>query len=133
MRPPDDRRAAAAPWLEKAQDDLDAARLYLESDRVATWIAGFHLQQAVEKAMKGLLVLSGRTPPRTHDLVRLADLLDELGAPLPIALSDLLALLPFAVEDRYPLLTDAASSREDVRALLPGAEAAIQALRAGIA
>ena len=28
----------------------------------------FHAQQCIEKLMKGLLILRGVTPPRTHDL-----------------------------------------------------------------
>ena len=44
---------------------------------------GFHAQQAVEKAMKAVLVLEGVAFPRTHDLEFLAARLRERRVDLP--------------------------------------------------
>ena len=72
--------------------------------------ASFHAQQAVEKAMKAILCLSGIEFRRTHDLLELADTLASSGKELPVADDQLLRLTPYAVEFRYddqalPLLT----------------------------
>ncbi len=73
-------------WLSFAQDDLRVAEIVLD-ERIYHQ-ACFHAQQCVEKALKGVLISSGRRSPRTHsitDLVSLlspgfaADLAEELG------------------------------------------------------
>ena len=46
-------RLRARQWYEKAVGDLEAARACLDSARVPTWKGGFHVQQAVEKALNG--------------------------------------------------------------------------------
>jgi HEPN domain-containing protein len=59
----------------------------------------FHSQQCAEKAIKGLLLLQGTTPPRTH---RLGDLLTLL-APSPFAAGMNIQLLDrFYIPTRYP-------------------------------
>jgi HEPN domain-containing protein len=60
-------------WWAYAERDLDTARALLGAGR---WEAvSFFAQQAVEKALKALVVLaSGELPPRVHDLVRPAEL-----------------------------------------------------------
>jgi HEPN domain-containing protein len=56
---------------------------------------GFTAQQAVEKLLKALIVLSEQHPPRSHDLQELAQL---AGVPIPDVLLDLQV---FAVDARY--------------------------------
>ncbi len=58
-------------WISKAQSDLRAARLLREQEPGLIEPACFHMQQAIEKALKGVLLLHEQRPPRTH---RLADL-----------------------------------------------------------
>jgi len=53
--------------LQKAEGDCTAVRVLLEREEIADDIVGFHAQQAVEKAMKAVLSLSGVDYPRTHD------------------------------------------------------------------
>lgn len=58
-------------WTERAQYDLETARAMLQAGRYLYVV--FCSQQAVEKALKGLIVLrTGETPPRLHNLARLA-------------------------------------------------------------
>ena len=53
MPPPEaGPQLVAARWLERAQGDLAAARALLAAPGAPAWTAGFHLQQAVEKALK---------------------------------------------------------------------------------
>ncbi|MBN1508300.1 MAG: HEPN domain-containing protein [Sedimentisphaerales bacterium] len=69
-------------------------------------IFGFHVQQAVEKALKAWLCAQGMTFPRTHDLDELGALLEETGQRLPAFLSDLLEFTDFAVAFRYEAFPD---------------------------
>jgi len=65
-------------------------------------VACFHGQQAVEKLIKALLVLSGAPFARTHDLIQLFRLLPA-DVSLPLPLTDLAPLNRYAVEARYPI------------------------------
>lgn len=56
---------------------------------------GFLAQQALEKILKGWIVLHDQNPPFTHNLSQLSE---QANLPLQTAL---LALQPYAVEVRY--------------------------------
>jgi HEPN domain-containing protein len=61
----------------------------------------FHAQQAAEKAIKAVLVVRGITPPRTHNIGTLLDLIPTDIAQ-PDNLREAAALTDFAVMSRYP-------------------------------
>ena len=94
-------------WVEKAQYDLDTAKAMLESGRYLYVV--FCCQQAVEKALKGLIALrTGETPPRLHNLPRLAEVARLEVAP---AKAEVMRFLTsYYVQSRYPeeLALDAA-------------------------
>jgi HEPN domain-containing protein len=69
-------------------------------------IFGFHVQQAVEKALKAWLCLLGVAFPRTHDLDELGALLEEAGQHIPEFLPPLLEFTDFAVTFRYDAFAD---------------------------
>lgn len=59
----------AGRWLEFASEDLTVADLVLSQSIFRQ--ACFHAQQAVEKALKGLLVVRSGTYPKSHSLEQL--------------------------------------------------------------
>ena len=59
-------------WLDRAMDDIRATRVLLR-DGIAMQ-AAFHLQQAIEKTLKALLVAARQDVRKTHDLDTLAEL-----------------------------------------------------------
>lgn len=65
-------REEVAHWVGKARSD----RLNVENNLAASEIPWdtvcFHCQQAAEKLLKALLVKTGQSVPRTHDLLDLA-------------------------------------------------------------
>ena len=94
--PPDDPRE----WLNRARSDLALARterpdVYLED-------LCFHAQQAVEKAVKALLIARQVDFPYTHDIAQLLTLLENAGQPLPEPIRGAERLTRFAVFARYP-------------------------------
>jgi HEPN domain-containing protein len=97
MKPP------AREWVDKAEADYTAALLLRKSRKKhARDIVCFHLQQCLEKYLKGRLEEGGVSYPKTHDLERLLDLLLPLE-PLWSALKQpLIAATNYAVEVRYP-------------------------------
>lgn len=100
-------------WLQFAAEDLQVAELILAAGIYNQ--ACFHSQQCAEKAVKGLLLLQGKTPPRTH---LLGDLL-ALLAPDPFTSSlDIQLLDRFYIPTRYPdalpgSLAEGLPTRED--------------------
>jgi HEPN domain-containing protein len=89
-------------WLVKAASDLAAGRLVVEGDGPYD-TACFHAQQAIEKSLKGFLVLRKQPAPRTHDLEELQQLCLAL-APLPgLPDLDLVEATDYGVMARYDL------------------------------
>ena len=93
---PDDPRE----WLNRARCDLALARM--EAPGIYLEDLCFHAQQAVEKALKVLLIHYHVAFPYVHDLARLLTLLDEAGEPIPDDIRDAAQLTSFAVLARYP-------------------------------
>jgi HEPN domain-containing protein len=92
----------AQEWLRFAQNDLRAARRLQGDPDILPNAVAFHAQQAVEKAIKGLLIHAGVPFPFTHDLRQLFELYRRQGAPVPFALAALDELTPYAGHRRYP-------------------------------
>jgi uncharacterized protein len=96
------RWEAVERWLVKAEADRRAAELCLSSGPALHGIAAFHCQQAVEKLLRGFLVLAGKRSRKTHSL-------GELGALAQPAFPDIADLVTgatdwsrWAFEFRYP-------------------------------
>lgn len=102
--------SAPEQWIERAKYDLETARAMLQAERYLYVV--FCCQQAVEKALKALIVVrSGGTPPRLHNLVRLAERaglrLDETRT------EQLTRLSSYYIPARYPGEMPAPSSAAD--------------------
>ena len=63
-----DRREEAVRWCSIAIDDAEVARLCLDAYEPKLAVGAYHCQQAIEKLMKGLLVLANVPFSKTHDL-----------------------------------------------------------------
>ena len=90
-------------WVDKAEADYTAALLFRGSrKKFIRDITCFHLQQCVEKYLKGRMAEEGMAFPKTHDLEKLLDLVvkvEPLWETLRQALS---AISNHAVEGHYP-------------------------------
>ena len=73
----------AAHLLRLARKDHQAMRALSDPKVAAVETFGFHAQQAVEKALKAWLDLSGQLYPRIHDLDELFRRLRQHGATVP--------------------------------------------------
>jgi len=78
----------------------------IEDQRLAPEIIAFHAQQAVEKALKALLVLRQVEFPRTHDLGTLLRLCKAAGFQGVTDIAGVVTLTRYAVASRYPGETD---------------------------
>jgi HEPN domain-containing protein len=88
-------------WLQIARSDLAFAEMAPPPGAMYEQLC-FHAQQAVEKALKGLLLqLAGHDAPKIHDIASLLDLMAKHIA-YPPDLADAAALTVYAVITRYP-------------------------------
>ncbi len=95
-----DRTLDPSEWLRFERSDLVFARLEMQPGMLFE-MAGFHAQQAAEKAIKAVIVqITGEAPPRTHDI---GYLLLHVPPPMRVGRPDEVAQLTrYAVTARYP-------------------------------
>jgi HEPN domain-containing protein len=96
----DDLSRYISQWLEKANHDLSNARLVIEHNHEILDTALFHIQQAIEKSLKGLLFHYKQDFQRSHDLVYLKELCSKHT--LVFSEFDFRKINEFAVAIRYP-------------------------------
>lgn len=110
--PPEDPRE----WLNRARSNLVLARawsadVYLED-------LCFNAQQAVEKAIKALLIQHNIEFPYVHDLSRLLTVLEKAGQEIPESIKQAERLTRFAVFSRYPGISPPVTQEEYKEAVL---------------
>ena len=117
-------------WLIIAEQDLHRVGVLLASEDSEG--AGFHLQQALEKALKAFLIYSGWRLQRTHNLVSLLDFalaydpgLEEFR-PLCKEVSE------YYFAERYPGIGHAGPGMVEVRDNLAKAQVIVVKIRADI-
>ncbi|MFC1712298.1 HEPN domain-containing protein [Candidatus Poribacteria bacterium] len=97
-----DKEKRVLGWFEKADQDLLTAEVILNLAVPMPGIVCFHIQQCVEKYLKGLLVFHGLKARRTHDLVRLLNECSDIDFSFTRWEEACIQLTVYAVETRYP-------------------------------
>jgi predicted nucleotidyltransferase len=107
------RWEAVERWLKKAEDDRRVAAGCMAMVPPVPGSAAFHCQQAVEKLLRGFLVLAGRRSRKTHSLSELVTLAQPPKRPAGPAvrgvpeIADLVTAVgkwsSWAFDFRYPL------------------------------
>ena len=109
--PPDDPRE----WLNRARSNLVLAQT--PGEGISLEDLCFNLQQAVEKAIKALLIKHGVAFPYVHDIGELLILLEDVGQSVPEIIRQSARLTRFAVFTRYPGLAPPIAHKEYCEAL----------------
>jgi HEPN domain-containing protein len=90
-------------WIEKGEADYRTAeREFIAQDGFNYDAVCFHAQQCIEKLMKALLINFNISPPRTHDLTTLQQLLPPTFDKEIIKTQNLRFLSSVSVSFRYP-------------------------------
>ena len=131
MTTPRDQANEFDEWLDYAKSDLAGAHKLLESDEIDPRLACWHIQQAVEKAIKAALISEGIRPEYTHDLEELLDALPSRWNGCLNGTIDLERVSSWATETRYPSAMPQVS-RTDAQATLDQARTLIQEIENGI-
>lgn len=111
-------------WLNKAEDDLDAAKALLQHGSGLWSIVAFHCQQSAEKCIKAVLTSVQIEFSKTHDISILIDFLSNADNDLALALRPAEALTVYGVQVRYPGDDPDVDAQEAERALELASEVA---------
>ena len=89
-------------WVEKAEEDYNAAKWLQQAPNPLHNSICFHAQQCVEKYLKAWLQEADIRAPRTHNLEELLDLIVPTVPAWYHCQPDLKIITKYAVEPRYP-------------------------------
>jgi len=105
-------------WVQLADKDLYAAEILLKDEYPLTNIVAFHCQQTIEKYLKAFLIEKDIPIIKTHDLVRLNGMINEVND-LGLDESKLMTINEVYIESRYPgelgLMPDGMPSNEQAK------------------
>lgn len=99
-------------WYKKAEEDLKGAEILLKAGSLG--IAGFLLQQATEKYLKGYLLSKGWELKRIHDLVGLLNEVVTYDKSFDMYRSACERITEYYTEERYPFLDVSELTREEI-------------------
>lgn len=109
-------KQAAMEWFERGDRDIETAQL-LYDEQGYTDVIAYHIQQAIEKYLKGYLVLKGQRPPWVHELDTLLNLVSKAEPDLYSPYIDLCEKATrYYFDERYPPGPPAEYSREEIKA-----------------
>jgi HEPN domain-containing protein len=96
-------------WIEISDDDFDTAKMLYKKKKYL--YSGYFLQQSIEKILKGYYQFyKNDFPPRTHNLVYIAEISGILVEMTEEQKETLYNLNPLNIETRYPEYRDKISS-----------------------
>ncbi|MEM8484972.1 MAG: HEPN domain-containing protein [Bacteroidota bacterium] len=104
-------------WLNKADKDLLTAKREFSFEDPVIESVCFHSQQATEKYIKAYLVYKDIPFPKSHDIGKLIDLLDQNEKELHEYKDIADTLTDYGVEIRYPDINDIPEKEEAKEAL----------------
>ena len=107
-------------WFEKAAKDMQRVEILLAADDIEG--AGFHLQQAVEKYLKGYLLDKGWELRRTHDLEVLLNEAVVHDGRFEKYFDYCIMIREFYVQERYPFIGSPPPPRSEL-------ESAVETIR----
>jgi HEPN domain-containing protein len=93
--------AEALQWLDYAGENLEMARVGLERELLNASMQ--NAQQAVEKALKALLINSGNEIPRTHSIRELVRQTVASGISVDLSIEECDLLDAIYIPSKYPV------------------------------
>lgn len=105
----------AMEWFERGDHDIETAQLLYDQNGYTDSIA-YHIQQAIEKYLKGYLVMRAQKPPRVHELDTLLALVARFEPDWYDRFIDLCEKATrYYLDDRYPPGPVPDYDREEIR------------------
>jgi HEPN domain-containing protein len=107
-------------WFRIGNQDLDRARNLLKLEDIIG--AGFNIQQATEKYIKGYLLSKGWQLRRIHDLEILVNELILYDQSFDEFRADCQKITEYYLEERYPFVVSSELTEDEIRKSLMVAE-----------
>jgi HEPN domain-containing protein len=104
-------------WLDRARSNLERAKLDKLSRHIVYEDMCYDCQQAVEKALKALMVFKNIDFQWTHDISILIKTLEDNRIEVPENINESASLTVYAVKTRYPGEEEPVNKREFQQAL----------------
>lgn len=109
-------REQALEWFARADREIETAQLLYDLQGHTDAVA-YHIQQTIEKYLKGYLVLNGKEPPWIHELDTLLKKVETFSPGFYQPFIELCEKATrFYLEDRYPLGPPVEYTREEIKA-----------------
>lgn len=118
-------------WIEIAKKDLKGAKILYEYEGDYGLVL-FHLQQAVEKYLKGYLILKTGLLQEGHSLIKLCKKASSYNNGFRRFVKDCAFLNGYYIETRYPAEDPLIADEEDVKEGLKFTEEIIQFIEINI-
>ena len=117
-------------WFQKS--DLDMKRSEILINNQDPEGAAFHLQQSIEKSLKGYLISKGWKLQRIHDLEDLLDYAVEFNREIEEFRTLCQEVTEYYIEERYPILISSALTEDEVRTKIGKAKELILKIKQGM-
>jgi len=111
---------AVTEWVSKAEGDFLTAGRELRARKSPNYDAVcFHAQQCAEKYLKAILQENDKHIPKTHNLIELMLLCEEIDSSFEMLRADLVIMERYSVHTRYP---GEIAEKEDAKSAYAAAE-----------
>ena len=110
---------------------METAKLLYTHNHYSDTIC-FHIQQAIEKYLKGYLYAVGIIPKRTHDLVELITACITLNASFDEFTDQCDKISGYYIESRYPIPYPSEPTKEEAQKAIQTAEAIVKLVKGEI-
>lgn len=115
-------------WISKAQVDLRCSKILLEHDG-GNEVVAFHCQQAIEKALKALILYLYATLEQGHSLLYLCKKVIDKRSEFSKYLKDCAFVSQYYIETRYPNENNIVVSDDEAKDCLRIAEDILNAVK----
>lgn len=124
---PDKESLYSRDWFTKADNDLRAAEVLLSASNLQS--ASFHIQQTIEKYLKGYLLCKGWRLRRIHELDALLDEAVLYNPDMERFRALCETATEYYIEDRYPFLLSSQLNKEELEKILKETVALIKFIK----
>lgn len=119
-------------WIEYADNDLRAAQVLIDVKDPLIGVSLYHIEQAVEKALKAYLIAHDVSFALTHDLKPLLKSCTTLDTNFDQFAADAKEISPYATKSRYPNKSYSAPTKAAVEQLIKKAGTIVEFVHARI-
>lgn len=118
----------ASEWFEKGDHDIETAELLYE-EKGHTDVIAYHIQQAIEKYLKGYLVYHGKKYPKIHELDSLLNFISKFDDSFGDFIEICEKASKYYIEERYPPGPLTSYTYEEIKADLDSARNLIKEIK----